>query len=416
MVADGISSSLVTAGQSKNADFRYFDVELYTNLIISLESVAETSNQERITSFAAYFPSLGSSVLCQLLLKLEQSSSPLKALDSYKFLLCELYKAIPTCQLACSDHFWSIKRIIVQLVQCYILLGNAELIRSLISKICEPADSSEYAKKFQLSREIMSSSEFWEFANLPELKQSSSCFECYRDACRLLFTKDFVSIVKSSGNLAVLMVNCLLFLNDETCWQSFAQRMCASFATKKNDIFVRIFLTNFEFQLALLNSTSANASFNHIMDHWTEQWKSYEEPRFSWQRKANVGNPEIDAFLRSHEQESMTYVKEENINDVRWIARCFKKKGLKNGFTVVIKSKRNKKKPRCVITKDRSYHVSIVQDFQNRKSDFEKLVKLHQSVRDNLGKRTETSRSEIEMMAETCIGSSAKRVKHDFQE
>ena len=404
MIGDGISSSLVTIDQLEMTE-----VEPYAHLLISLECEAKTSNQERMKSLVAFFPKLGPSELCDLLLSLELSpgSQSFKILDSFQFLLEELYKTITTSQLVSNDHIWSIKRQIIQLLRCYIRRGNAELLRSMFSKVCEPATlDDEYAErlnslKFELPGKIMSSSEFWEFVNLAELQQSAPCLECYRDACRLFFTKDFVSLVKSSGDLATKIVNCLVSLNDEVCWQSFVNQICASFATKKNDIFVRVFLENVEFKQSLLNSTSAFSFFNQIVNHWEEQWKSYKEPPFSWQRKANMSNPEIDAFLSSSDQETMTYVKEKNIGDVRYYARRIRKKGLKNGYRVVIKSKKNKKEPRCVIIKDKSFHQTVVKDFQNRESDFEAMSKLRQSVcaqRENLENGASAARMEVDAM------------------
>lgn len=320
-----------------------------------------------MASFVSLFSKLDPSVQYRLVLKLEaQGKFQFKGIESYQFLFQELCRASLTCNFDSDiSSMWSIREMVVELVKCFVRVRNAEYLRSLISVICKPTTSKGNEKfntlKEGLPGKLISSPEFWELVSSSELESSAACTEWYRDTCRLLVTKDFVSLVKSSGDVSVKIVHCLLSLNDEACWQSFAERICASFASKKNDMFVRLFLRNVEIQQSILKSPIAFASFNRIVDHWVEQWKSYKEPVFSWQRKANVPSyPEVDAFLRSPVQESMTYNSNfEHIDDARCFARRIKKKGLKNGFNVVIKSKRNKKEPRCVITKVRNYHEIV---------------------------------------------------------
>ena len=81
----------------------------------------------------------------------------------------------------------------------------------------------------------------------------------------LVFTMKYVSLVNLE--IATKIVHCLLWLEDEQSWQSFALTVCTSFSVSQSHIFLRVFLKNVAIQLALKDSSPAFAAFVCMVDH-----------------------------------------------------------------------------------------------------------------------------------------------------
>ena len=64
----------------------------------------------------------------------------------------------------------------------------------------------------------------------------------YIGISRLLFTMDYISLVNME--VATKILHCLLWLEDEESWQSFALSVANAFPSVQSHFFVRIFLIN----------------------------------------------------------------------------------------------------------------------------------------------------------------------------
>lgn len=219
------------------------------------------------------------------------------------------------------------------------------------------------------------------------LKSYPICMDWYRIASRILVSReDFVSIV--TGESAIKIMNCLIWLDDEESWHSFADRICAFFDSNQSQLFVQVYLKNVHVQEALLNSIPAFASFNRIVGHLGEQSKLLEDPStFSWvQPTAKVPNyPDVEAFLRSSEEKATFSNLFSGHEAARQFARELEADGPKKGCGVRVTICGDKNVVRCTIAKLRSYHDVVVKDFQKMKSELEQLVKLHQRVLEDRG-------------------------------
>lgn len=382
MIGDWITFSFINVDHIQAEKFTTADVNFYVNFLVSLEGEAKTSNRERLVGFVSLFPKLAAIVQCRLILDLEsQGTLRFKGIDSCQFMFPDLCKAFLSCNL----HTQSLKDIVTDVLLCFVRLGNAEWLNSLMSNICRvPPFALQTISSFksELPETLVSSSAFWELAASSELRQSPACLEWYRKTCRWLITQDFtVPLVKSLEEVAEKMIRCLFFLNDEQSWESFASQICKSFVSDTSNFFVLQFVKNVDFQQILRNSIPASAAFVVIVDYWVQQWESLKEPMFTWQQNKAVlsSYPEVEAFLRSP-QERITFAKFSRIAEAQRFAQMLEREGPMKGFSVSATPKGKGKNSRCEIVKNRSYFDHILNNFKSRKSELDDLIRLRSSL------------------------------------
>ena len=385
-VGDCISSSFAKFDQLEAEKLASENVKLYLNFLVSLESETKTSNRERLTSFVSSFPKLLPQVQCQLILDLEaQGELRFNGLDSCQFLFPELCKVFLSCNLHSQTQ--PVKDVVVDLLLCFVRLGNVEWLHSFIGNICRVVPSTtqsiEGVNSFrnELLETLVSSAAFWELATSSEFGQSADFRGWYRDTCRLFVTQDFVSPLQPLEDVAAKMMQSLFLLNDEQIWQSFARQICNSFDPDASNVFVLNFVKNTEFQKSLGNSLPAFSAFILIVEHWVEQWKSLKEPQFTWQQHKAVlpDHPEVEAFLRSP-QWFITYAKFSKASEVRRFAQQLEEMEGSSNFSVSVTRKGKGKSSRCDIMKDRRYFDRVLNSFQTRKSELDSLVKVRDSL------------------------------------
>ena len=382
-VGDCISSSFIKFDLLQAEKLASEDIKLYLNFLVSLESETKTSNRERLTSFVSLFPKLLPEVQCHLILDLEaQGKLRFNGMDSCQFMFPELCKVFLSCNLHSQTQ--PVKNVVVDLLLCFVRLGNVEWLRSLIGNICRvvPSNTQTIEGTISFSNELVqtlvSSAAFWELATLSE--QSADFSGWYRDTCSFFVNQDFVSPLKSLEDVAVTMFKSLFLLNDEQIWQSFARQICNSFDPDTSNVFVLNFVKNTEIQKSLCNSHLAFSAFELIVDHWVEQWKSLKEPQFSWQQHKAVlpDHPEVETFLRSP-QWFMTYAKFTKAAEVRRFAQQLDEMEGFGHFSVTVTRKGKGKTSRCDFAKDRRYFDRVLNSFQTRKSELDSLVKIRDS-------------------------------------
>lgn len=178
------------------------------------------------------------------------------------------------------------------------------------------------------------------------IKTLPVCFNFYRDTSRLFFTLEFVPLV--SSRTATPILDCLLWLEDEQCWQSFALSVSAA----SPSFFLRVFLEDLAIQRALKDSCPAVAAFLLIVDNWSLKSASWKEPLFSWNQPKAVlpDHPEVEAFLHSS-LKSMTYKKFTRIAEARDFAKY-----LSYNFRVSVVTSASGKQSQCIITKTRKQY------------------------------------------------------------
>ncbi|EFX74647.1 hypothetical protein DAPPUDRAFT_251633 [Daphnia pulex] len=262
-----------------------------------------------------------------------------------------------------------------------------------------------------------------EFDARPNIKKFPICMDWYRSICRILFTVEFVSLVNL--DVATRIVNCLLWLEDEESWKQFAQSVCRNFQSSRGNLFLQVFMKDLPIQRSLKAFAPAFAAFVHIVDHWTQHsvnWaqrtEKVKEPTFSWQQfNAVVPNyPEVQAFLRSPEQ-SMIYMKFNEIAEARRFADSLQAMGQSNNFSVSVTTSGSGKNIRCGIVKNRNHFERRAQNFFCRKAELIELVKL----RNRLGQEI----AQVEQLAaaisstpittdEVCVVPPPKRPKLDI--
>lgn len=126
---------------------------------------------------------------CRLVLDLEaQNRNLLKITKTYGFMFNDMCKILAT---DCNIYVPPVKCIVVDLLRCYIRLGNVEWLQSLIGKICRAPLPSEIpvrfnAAKMDLIATLISSSTLWEFSeSLEPIKSTVVSF--VNDYLLLLF-------------------------------------------------------------------------------------------------------------------------------------------------------------------------------------------------------------------------------------
>jgi hypothetical protein len=276
-----------------------------------------------------------------------------------------------------------IEDMIVDLLKLYILSGNSGWLQLFISKICcEPETSKTHWLRILLSSPVI-----WELGSSSELS-SANCLGCYRVTCIFFFDQDFVSLVNNAEDVKLKIFLCLLRLNDGQFWETFASKICASFASEKSNEFVRVILKNAELQQAIIQSIGFPSCIR-ILDYWLLNSKSLIKPVFNWcQPEASLSShPEVELFLRSSEKR-LIYHKFRKLAECYVFAEELERTGTSDGFSVEVKCNRKVFDVRCKITKTKGLYEQSKKDFLLRKSELPELLQLRRNLvleREKLG-------------------------------
>ena len=262
----------------------------------------------------------------------------------------------------------------------------------------------------------------------PNIKKFPFCLNFYRALCKCFFNRNFVSLVNLNADYAINFVHVLLWLADEECWQSFADKICAAFFSRNSNCILSVFLSNVPIQEALVCSPPAFDAFSRIVNYWIQHLKNLKEPIFTWhQPNAELPSyPLVEAFLHSP-LESFSFANFRDVDEALQFAKELQRIGPTKGFSVTVRTIRTGNTYRCDIVKVKSYNVSLFNNFKRefviRKDELTRLVRLleclnHEKAKGNqVGVQTATlpqSDAIASTSDEVCVVSPPKRPKLDI--
>ena len=246
------------------------------------------------------------------------------------------------------------------------------------------------------------------------------CLNFYRTLCKCFFKRDFVSLVKLKEDYAISFVRVLLWLKDEECWRSFADKVCAAFVSEDSYCILRVFrVSNVKILEDLVHSPPAFDAFARIVNYWIEQSATLEEPTFNWQQpNAEVpGHPLVEAFLRSPLQQSFSYVNFPNIDKASNFASQLQRTEPTKGFDVTVKTSGTC----CEIVKNETFFNNAKRNFEFRKFELSRLVHLLDCLNGEKAKVNQVAAETVPLPQsptsttdEVCIVSPPKRPKPDI--
>ena len=201
------------------------------------------------------------------------------------------------------------------------------------------------SKKFPVSMLQETISNVYQLKSDFITKQLLSFMKTLIEMCRHYLKGDVVPVAD--------VLRCLLWIDDDQCWQLFADGICNSLAAGKiPPSLADLFEKHVDIQQSFLLSPFGLNSLDRIVDAAEKRWKSLGE---NWkQPKATVnGYPEIEAFLRG-DQRTMVYRSECHMRGIK-AARIFAVELLKrapnNGFSVEVIAVGHGPRASCQITK-----------------------------------------------------------------
>jgi hypothetical protein len=169
-VGDFVSSFFAELDQTLALKSKEFEVEAYVDMIVELETNWNTCCLSRLACFILFFSKVRSSLQCRVLLYFEvQFNSQMENYQSCKNLFYALCRNILSDK--CNIYVQPVKSIIVDLVRCFIRLGNAEFLKRFISKICRVPNT--IPEGFSLVVEIVSYPTIWELTTSSEMRKFS---------------------------------------------------------------------------------------------------------------------------------------------------------------------------------------------------------------------------------------------------
>ena len=158
-----------------------------------------------------------------------------------------------------------------------------------------------------------------------DIKKFPDCMGWYRGICKLLFTMDYISLI--SMEKATQILYCLLWLEDQQSWQSFALSVCNALpSVHQSHFFVQVFIKDRRIQRKVEESSSAFNAFLRIV------------------------HPQVYAFLQS-ESEVMTYQEFSGIAEARHFAKTLQRMGKSQNFSGSITLSGCGMQSRCIIRK-----------------------------------------------------------------
>ncbi|XP_046448003.1 uncharacterized protein LOC124196808 isoform X1 [Daphnia pulex] len=232
------------------------------------------------------------------------------------------------------------------------------------------------------------------------------CLDWCHEMCELLFSKDVLSLSNLAEDASKIM-DWLFWLDDDRCWQSFTDNVCASPCSERTHHFIRVFLLNPQIEEAIAENLPAFTTLNRIADHCANKWKSLEVPKFSWQMpKATVpDHPEVEKFLRSPEK-TLRYTNLSDNDQMYILATDLEKNGARMGFSVSVTP--DETFPCCEIVKTREYYTRVARDFKEMKSESDELTKLRQKV-SRMRIKKNTKRSAPKALSSTLVPPAKRR-------
>ena len=156
-LANRISSVLSGLEVTLAAGLKQPEIDAYVDLIVDMETDVGTSNPQRLSWLASFFPRLDSFQQCRLVVDLYRKDfARLKGVPSCLQMYRDLCHVLPLCDLHATSH---IDGIIAQLLECYLKTSDPDLLQSLTDKICCPGASG---KENRLLEAILSSASLWD--------------------------------------------------------------------------------------------------------------------------------------------------------------------------------------------------------------------------------------------------------------
>jgi hypothetical protein len=232
------------------------------------------------------------------------------------------------------------------------------------------------------------------------------CLDWCHEMCELLFSKDVLSLSNLAEDASKIM-DWLFWLDDDRCWQSFTDNVCASPCSERTHHFIRVFLLNLQIEEAIAENLPAFTTLNRVADHCAYKWKSLEVPKFSWQMpKATVpDHPEVEKFLRSPEK-TLRYTNLSDNDQMYILATDLEKNGARMGFSVSVTP--DETFPCCEIVKTREYYTRVARDFKEMKSESDELTELRQKV-SRMRIKKNTKRSAPKALSSTLVPPAKRR-------
>ena len=176
-VGDSVASSIAKITKSEFAKMKEDDVESYITFLVSYEVDPSTINQTKLALFTSLFRKLNPTIQCRLVLDLEaRGTSRMKESGSCQKMFQELCKSLSNkiCPRSIPT------KTVMDLLQCFARLGDAETLKSLISTMCSSLseESNTYYSYYErpthptkrvLLNKLLSSDFIWELATSSEL-------------------------------------------------------------------------------------------------------------------------------------------------------------------------------------------------------------------------------------------------------
>lgn len=166
---DCISSTLSNLEASVASTLKQAELNAYVDQVIAMESHSTTSNSQRLAAFSAFFPRLDFCQQCQLTVNLQKDKfKRLLGLPTCHQMFKNICRALSYSELQSAEN---VSSVIVQLLKCYVDLGDENLLQTLTGKICSASTSTLDAPypSNKLLEAVLLSSETWDMVTSVEL-------------------------------------------------------------------------------------------------------------------------------------------------------------------------------------------------------------------------------------------------------
>ena len=247
----------------------------------------------------------------------------------------------------------------LQIFECIQFLFMVERNRLYaVRSVAAHSFSLLFSKLSTLQVMEISSAILAEEKRINTTKDNLTCFNFFKDCIRLLISKDVLSVVRDSSRASEIL-DFLLWVNDEECWQKLALKICETMPSTESESFIDAALL---IQPSLLDKSSfAVAAFEGILDFWISTQQSWKEEHFTWKQPFSMLSdyPAVEKFLRSPE-EKMTYSVFTCVREAQNFSKEMNESGPKNGFSVEVLVEGKGRNSFCKISKKRSYHKTVL--------------------------------------------------------
>ena len=242
------------------------------------------------------------------------------------------------------------------------------------------------------------------------IKKLPTSLEAFTALCCHYVKGEFISTACKSVSTLTQVLRCLLWLDDEPCWESFANGICQSFLTDNVTPFAD--LVHKTFQEPFMDSPSALKAFNAVVDFAEDRVKHLSQLDWKQVHSSLPDYPEIEAFLHS---DRMTMVYENtalfrSLADARKFASDLAKLAQTNGFHVTVTATGASVRSSCVITKQQIVNGCSVEFSQYHDREFRQLIDTRNHLNVAIKKRRLTNSP---MVNNEYVLFSSKRAKMD---